>query len=225
MDLNVEAAARLLGVAEAKLIDLAHEGELPAYRLDGQYHFNAVELQEWASAHRQRITPDVLPAGRTATPSLRTALAAGGIHHGVTGATREQVLAAVARLATIPRGVDRELLYQLLVSREALASTGIGHGIAIPHPRDPLVAQVEAPVLLLSFLAQPVEFGAVDGQPVRVLFTLLAPTIRQHLHLLAKLAWCLHDEELSGLVSRAAPAAQILARVGDLERPQPGSPS
>lgn len=218
MDLNVEAAARLLGYTEEHVEKLAREGELPSYHLEGQYRFNAVELHEWAAARRHRISPEIHPPGRDALPGLADALARGGIHHGIAGATREDVLAAVARLPAIPARVDRALLRDLLVSREALASTGVGNGIAIPHPRDPLVVHVDEAVLVLCFLAQPVDFGAVDEKPVHVLFTLLAPTVRQHLQLLAKLSWCLHDQDLHSLLARHAPAAAVMKRIQELER-------
>lgn len=218
MDLNVEAAARLLGYTEEHVEKLARDGDLPSYSLEGQYRFNAVELQEWAAAHRHRVSPEIHPPGRETLPGLAEALGRGGVHHDLASVTREDVLAAVARLRTIPARVDRALLRDLLIRREALASTGVGNGIAIPHPRDPLVVHVDEPVLVLCFLAQPVDFGAVDQKPVHILFTLLAPTVRQHLQLLAKLSWCLHDQDLQSLLVRHAPAPAVTGRIRELER-------
>jgi PTS system nitrogen regulatory IIA component len=95
----------------------------------------------------------------------------------VPGDRREKVLAAVSELPGIPPKVNRRLLYQLLVAREALASTGVGGGIAIPHPRDPVVVRVDEPLVLLCFLQDAVDFHSMDGQRVRVLFTLLSPSV------------------------------------------------
>jgi PTS system nitrogen regulatory IIA component len=128
-------------------------------------------------------------------------------------------LEAVSKLPRIPAGVDRGLLYQLLVGREALASTGVGSGIAIPHPRDPVVVQVEEPSVFLCLLAQPVEFGALDGQPVHTLFTLLSPTIHANLQILSRLSFVLHDEAMVVLLRERAPEAAILDRLGLLEAP------
>ena len=66
----------------------------------------------------------------------------------------------------LPDDVDREFLYQVLLAREALGSTGIGDGIAIPHVRNPIVLHLSRPTVTLCFLEQPVDFGALDGQPV-----------------------------------------------------------
>lgn len=217
MELALKEAARLLSLPEETVYRLARDGELPSYRVQDQYLFNRVDLQEWATAHNVRIAPELYAD----KPSVRDALERGGVHYQLPGDSREQVLEAVTRLPQVPRSLDRGLLYQLLVSREALASTGIGEGIAIPHPRDPVVVPDAAPVLMLAFLARPVDFHAIDGQPVRVVFTLLSPSIRQHLQMLARLAYALHDAPLRELLHTRAPAEAILARFAALEAPSP----
>ena len=93
----------------------------------------------------------------------------------------------------LPEGTDRELLFRLFQAREAAASTGIGDGIAIPHVRNPIVLNVDQPIVSLCFLKQAVDFGALDGRPVQVLFSLICPTIRDHLQMLARLSYVLHD--------------------------------
>ena len=162
----------------------------------------------------------VPPEGR-APLSMHAALLRGGLHDDLPGQTRAEVLAAVSALPGIPAGVDRRVLRDLLVSREELASTGIGRGVAVPHPRDPLVVHVDEPVVLLCFLRQPVDFQAIDGLPVRVLFTVFSPSVRIHLRLLARLAWLLHDERLGQLLIRRAPASDILGRIATLEHEIP----
>jgi PTS system nitrogen regulatory IIA component len=96
-------------------------------------------------------------------------------------------------------------------------STGIGGGIAIPHPRDPLVVQVREPVVLACFLERPVDFHAIDEAPVRVLFTLLSPSIRAHLHMLSRLTYALHDPALLNLLEKPTTAGAILDRLGAIE--------
>src|SRR5438034_985186 len=63
--------------------------------------------------------------------------------------------------------------------REALQSTGVGDGIAIPHVRNPIVLHVSRPMITLCFLERPIDFGALDGKPVHVLFSLISPTVRR----------------------------------------------
>ncbi len=216
MDLNVREVARLLDLPESEVYRQAREGTLPAYRVHEQYLFNRVEILEWAARNAHRVAPDLYPVGG-AGMQLAAALARGGVHHAVPGETREQVLEAVTRLPGIPESVDRALLLQLMLSREALASTGIGDGIALPHPRDPLVFPSDGPVILLCFLERPVEFAAIDRQEVRTLFTLLSPSIRLHLATLARLSYCIHDATFRELLAACAPADAILAHVRRLD--------
>lgn len=224
MNLHVKDVAKLFGVSEKTVRHWIRDEALPAHRFDDHYRFNEVELQEWAGAHKRRLSLELFaPDGRLAgLPSLGNALERGGIFHGVPGSTRDEVLKAVSHLAGIPCGIDRQLLYELLVGREALASTGVGGGIAIPHPRDPLVLQVEAPFALLCFLREPVDFRAPDSQPVEVLFLLLSPTVRCHLQMVSKLAFVLHDQTLNELLHTLAPIAEILKQVRALEQDASG---
>src|SRR5205807_401541 len=171
---------KLLRVPEKTVYRWIKKDGLPAYRLHEQYRLNRVELQEWAAEHEVKLPAELDSSTASDRPSLSAAVGRGGIHRQVTGETRDQVLRAVTELTAIPSGVDRPLLYDLLVNREALSSTAFGGGIAVPHPRNPLVLGLEEPVMLICFLARPVDFDAVDRQPVRVLFPLLSPTVHAH---------------------------------------------
>jgi nitrogen PTS system EIIA component len=224
MDLRVRDVAKLLNVSEQTVYRWVRERSLPAHRVGEQHRFSRVELQEWAATHGHRVSPELFatPASTSAVLSLATALERGGVHAGVPGATREEVLESVTRLPRVPASVNRPMLAQLLIGRETLASTAVGDGIAIPHPRDPLIVHVDEPRVLLCFLARPVDFGAIDGRPVRVLFTLLSPSVRLHLQTLAKLSFVLHDPELRALLNRAASEPEILERIRTLEA-GPGS--
>ncbi len=225
MDLSVRDVARLLSVSERTVARWAKQGILPAHSLHDQYRFNRVELQEWAASQGRRVSPKLFAGGAPeAPPSLALALERGGVHHDVPGRTKAEVLRALSRLPGVPGAVDRDLLYQLLLGRESLASTAIGDGIAVPHARDPLVLQVEGPVVLLGFLREPVDFGALDGEPVRVVFTIFAPSIREHLRTISRLTFSLHDAELRRLLAAQAAAEPILVRVRQLDRARVSGP-
>jgi PTS system nitrogen regulatory IIA component len=75
----------------------------------------------------------------------------------------------------------------------------------------------------LCFLEKPVEYGAVDGQPVHTIFSLVSPTIKSHLQLLAKLSWALHDQSFRDAVLRRAKAPEILAEAQRVESTFPHS--
>ena len=106
----------------------------------------------------------------------------------------------------------------MLLAREALGSTAIGDGIAVPHVRNPVILHLDRPMITLCFLERPVEFGALDGQPVDTLFTLISPTVRAHLHLLSRLSFVLRNPAFQGTVLRQAAREEILRAADDAER-------
>jgi PTS system nitrogen regulatory IIA component len=219
MELSLRDVARLLGVTEDVVARWVRQRELRAVRVGGHYRVNRVELQEWAATRGLRVSPELYaPEGHVEQlPSLHDALVRGQIHYDLEGAHRDEILRAVVALSGIPADIDRNLLLQLLVSREQLASTGIGAGIAIPHPREPLVVQISDPIVILAFLRHPVDFEAIDSLPVSTLFVLLSPSVRVHLQMLSRLMCALHDALVRELLQKKMPAEAILQRICELE--------
>ena len=117
---------------------------------------------------------------------------------------------SLVQVLPLPDGVDRELLLRLFLAREDSATTAIGNGIAIPHVRNPIVLQVSQPMITLGFLAHPVDFGAHDGRPVHVLFSIISPTTRTHLQLLSRLSCVLQDGRFKASVMRQAPREELM---------------
>lgn len=93
-------------------------------------------------------------------------------------------------------------LYDSLCQRERLGSTGLGHGVAIPHGRSAALGVATGAVLRL---AEPVDFGAGDGEPVDLVFALAVPEhfTQQHLVLLAQLAEMFGDERFRSRLREA----------------------
>ena len=93
----------------------------------------------------------------------------------------------------------------------------VGDGVAVPHPRSPILLRVPTALVTLCFLETPIDFGALDGKPVHVLFSVISPTTRAHLHLLSMLAFALRDPEFKEDLVRRAGAEEILAAARRLE--------
>src|SRR5689334_23228813 len=214
MELNVRDAARLLGASERDVHRWIDEGVIPFYEINDQPRFNRAELLGWATSRRRPISVDVFERrtdGAHDDPRLVEALKAGGVHADVPGADRESVLRAVVGVLRLPDGFDRDHLVEVLLAREAMGSTGIGDGIAIPHVRNPVILNGAAASIAVCYLAHPVAFDAIDGLPVDTVFSLVSPTIRGHLRLLAKLSWALHDPAFKAAVLRRAAEPEVLA--------------
>ena len=221
MQLTIRQALRYLDVNEETVHRWIKDRGLPAHRLNERLYLNAIELWEWATENGVPVSRDLLDRERErpeATPSLATMLAAGGIHHDVPGEDRSSVLREVVSRLPLPAEVDRPFVTAVLEAREAMGSTGIGDGIAIPHVRNPILLQVGEPSVTLCLLRAPVEFDAIDGLPVHALFTVVSATVPAHLRILAQLGFALHDEPLRELLRTRAPGPAILARIGEIEQ-------
>jgi PTS system nitrogen regulatory IIA component len=219
MHLDVRDAARFLGVDESTLTRWVRRGELRARLVHEQLRFDRIDLLEFASNRGIPVPPEMLAEEEDGPPmpGLVDAVRVGGVHHDIPGADRASVLRAVVERLPVPAGVDRDFLHQMLLAREQLGSTGLGNGIAIPHPRNPIVLRVGAPAVAVCYLAAPVDFHALDGKPVHTLFTVVSPSVRVHLHLLALLAAALHDPGVAAALARRADAADLLPELERVE--------
>lgn len=229
MDLSVRDSAQLLKVSEKTIYRWVKQGKLPAYRINEQYRFNRAELLEWATSERLNVSADIFaePDGGGPVASLTEALRVGGIHYRVSGADKQSALKSLVEIMPLPEKVDRQFLLEVLLARESLGSTALGNGIAVPHVRNPIVMHILRPMVTLCFLEQPIEFGAIDGQPVHTLFTIISPTIRAHLHLLSRLGFALRQPAFSEAITKQGPREAILAacQAVDLSIPPPASHS
>jgi PTS system nitrogen regulatory IIA component len=218
MQMTVRDVARLLDVPENEVYRWVRDDGLPAEEVNGQYRFNRSELLEWATVRKRTLPPAIFQTEPgESPPRLDAALRAGGIHSHLTGADRAAVLHALAQVMPLPAGIDRDFVAQVLLSREAAGSTALGDGLALPHPRYPVVLPIPQPFVTLCFLDPPIPYGAADRQPVHTLFALVSPTVREHLALLARLAAALKDPAFRAVVRRRAPADEILAEARRVE--------
>ena len=106
--------------------------------------------------------------------------------------SKKQVLHSLARRASEQTGVNERDIFDVLMERERLGSTGVGNGIAIPHGKLPNLERLHG---LFALLEQPVDFQAIDEHPVDLIFLLLAPESAgaDHLKALAKISRLLRD--------------------------------
>jgi mannitol/fructose-specific phosphotransferase system IIA component (Ntr-type) len=98
-----------------------------------------------------------------------------------------------------------------------LHSTGIGDGIALPHSRNALVGLVDRPIVVFGRHPQGIAYGAPDAIPARLFFLVVAPTVTQHLAVLARLIRLLHDPKLRQSLLTATEPANVIALMGKSE--------
>lgn len=107
---------------------------------------------------------------------------------------KKQALQELARKAAAVTGLDQNVIFEALYQREQLSPTAYGRGIAIPHGRLPGLKRVTA---LFARLEDPIPFDAIDGEPVDLVFVLLAPehSGADHLKALARISRLLRDPQ------------------------------
>ena len=114
-------------------------------------------------------------------------------------------------------GIDSNSALQALLERESLGSTGVGQGVALPHAR---IRDLPAVSGVFMLLEKPIDFGAVDRQPVDVVFCLLAPEAAgvEHLKALAVVSRTLREPSICAMLRANPDAAKIYAILTELER-------
>jgi PTS system nitrogen regulatory IIA component len=234
MQITLRQAATYLNVNESTLRRWIKDRGLPVHRVNERLHLNAIEVWEWAVEHGVPASRSLLEEARRSpeeVPPISQLLETGGIHMKVEGDDKSAVMAAIVKRLPLSPEVDREFLLTVLDAREAMGSTGIGDGIAIPHVRNPILLHVDQPFVTLCLLRRPVEFGAIDGKPVHAVFLVVSPSIPAHLRVLAQLSFVLRDSGLRQLLQDRVLPELILQRVREVEHrttgqfstPKPGA--
>lgn len=123
---------------------------------------------------------------------------------------KKQALQELAQHAAALTGLPDRELFEALLQRERLGSTGIGEGIAIPHGRMPGIDRL---VGLFARTEKPIDFDALDGQPVDIIFVLIAPegAGADHLKALARVARVLRNQSVLEQVRKVRDPATIYA--------------
>jgi PTS system nitrogen regulatory IIA component len=113
---------------------------------------------------------------------------------GLRAASKKQALQELARIAAETVGLHEKAVFEVLLERERLGSTGVGNGVAIPHGKLPGLKRLYG---FFARLSSPIDFEAVDDQPVDLIFLLLAPETAgaDHLKALARISRLLRDKD------------------------------
>ncbi|MFH1743906.1 MAG: PTS sugar transporter subunit IIA [bacterium] len=217
--MTLQEVANLFGLPDRVIRRWVRQGTIPCRTAGTQPVFDEQELREWAKAHNLALTsrPNAAPSQRKVHVSLSQAMRQGGVFSGIPGKDVPGVLEALVEIAPLPESVSRSLLLSRLLEREKLASTGLGHGVAVPHPRTPLEDAAPDPLVVTGFLKDPIDYGSIDGLPVFVLCMILSPTSKVHLHLLSRLGFCLRNEEFIAFLQTQPSAEELLVRVRQVE--------
>lgn len=223
MEESLSEISRRLGLNPNTLERWIRQGRIPISKRGTLGVYKEMELERWAENHRSKATEMNEDKKESSCSSedrvLLSAIKRGGVFHGVPGSSKEDVLRAAVELIPDFFGKNQETLLEQLTARENLTSTGIGHGIAIPHPRNPLKDHLKKPMVTTCFLDAPVDFNSIDDLPVSILFLILSPSVECHLNLLSRLSFCLRDKSFIQFIHGAPDAESLLLKMEEISIP------
>jgi mannitol/fructose-specific phosphotransferase system IIA component (Ntr-type) len=151
--------------------------------------------------------------------SLSDSLSPAHIKLDLESTDRESVLRElvnqIPELAQQPEA--RQTLLRALQEREQLHSTAIGDGIALPHSRNALVGLVENSLIVFGRHSAGIDYGAPDLLPAKLFFLVVAPTVTQHLAILARLIRLLRDPKLRNNLLTAQTAEKVVSLLREAE--------
>ncbi len=219
MDLRIKDLVELLQVPEKTVRKWIKDGDIPFHEIHHQYRFNRAEINEWILTRKPELASRLLDLSIAGRPTRFTdLLRQGGIHPGVGGRTIKDILRRATEAIPVPNGLTPNDILTALMAREEMMTTAIGHGIAIPHPRNPIITKVEDALVAICFLREPADLGALDGRPVHTLFLLLTDNPRRHLEVLSKISYLCQLPEFLDLLEARRPAEDIFAFIEATER-------
>ncbi|GGK07991.1 PTS IIA-like nitrogen regulatory protein PtsN [Pseudomonas matsuisoli] len=151
---------------------------------------------------------------------LENILTPGRVLANAPGGSKKRVLEQIAKLVAqdVP-DMDAQQIFESLVAREKLGSTGFGNGIAIPHCR---LNACRTPIAAVLKLQTAVDFDALDGAPVDLLFVLLVPdsATEEHLQLLRQIASLLDRASVREQLRKAPDSEALYEKVIEIQREQ-----
>ena len=152
---------------------------------------------------------------------LASILPASQVLVGVDATSKKRAFEEAGLLFENLHGLSRALITDSLFARERLGSTGLGHGVAIPHGR---IKGLKAPMAAVLQLRQAIGFDAPDEQPVGLLIFLLVPeaATQKHLEILSEIAELLSDANLRERIKSAPTAEQLHALIANWHSAQAG---
>ena len=219
MELKIQDIAELLEISEREVQKMIKGNKIPYHKIGPQYRFNKAEISDWVVINNIHVSDKILNLNISKLPAfVGELLRKGGIYKEIPGDSMNEIILNVIQLLNLPENTNRTELATAILQREELMHTAIGRGIAIPHPRNPIMSEVEDESIALCRLAKPLDYNALDGKSIHSLFILLSTTPKRHLEMLSKLSFLCQQDEFISLLEQKADSETLLAYIDSREK-------
>jgi PTS system nitrogen regulatory IIA component len=155
---------------------------------------------------------------KTEAQGLIDLIEKGGVFYEIPGTMPKEVLTNLIELIPPPVFTDKKLLLEAVLEREALMPTTIGYGIALPHPRNPLLIDPREQFVSIAFLKQAVDWKALDGKAVHTIMLIVSASAKLHLDTLSKINFFCQQEFFRSLLLGRASREDIMKVIGETEQ-------
>jgi PTS system nitrogen regulatory IIA component len=206
-NMTLEDFAKHVGMDEREVWRLADRGVLPGSKVAGQWRFNRAQVTEWLQQEMPNFKEDRLiglekamgaGVGEMAVTEL---IGLEGVDAALAANTRASVLRELVKLAERTGLLyDEKGLLEALEERESLCSTALPHGVAIPHPRQPMPYASAEPLICVARLTRGIAFGSPYNDLTRLFFLICCHDDRHHLRVLARLVRILDSDTIERLM-------------------------
>jgi excisionase family DNA binding protein len=207
--LTLQEVAEILNISAETVLNLLSQKEIKGIRIGNQWRFHKSDIVEWQAKQKTLNIEKI--ALENVVSRFFSFINSDYILMELQAKNRFEVLAEMAHFAK-ENGVCKKpsWLYQMLIKREELISTGIGNGIAFLHPRKVFPEKISFPGVLLGISKKGIDFRSMDNCAVNLFFLILMKTEKQHLFALSYLSQLLREPRLRGKILSARNKKTIL---------------
>ncbi|QWR78806.1 PTS sugar transporter subunit IIA [Candidatus Magnetomonas plexicatena] len=208
MNLTVKDMAALLNVSEKTIYRMINNDTIPCFRVSSQWRFDKNEITSWLEDNRsfsKKVKMDTQSIEDEEIISIAEFIQRGGIYYDIpTGSKQSVILNCLERIQARIYDMDTGKLLRLIMERESLCSTAVGHGIALPHPKTFETFSVDS-YIAICHLQKPIPFEALDHEDVNTLFFIFPKSERRFLRIQSVLLRLLKDEDVLSIIKQVSP--------------------
>lgn len=212
--MTLAEVADFLQLAEKTVLRMAHKGQIPAAKVASQWRFLRSIIKDWLASQMQAVSS---PNIRYLTENNRSISLLNGIIRPdlirtvIQPGSKDAILKQlITPLRETGFAKQPELFLQKTIERENMMTTAIGHGVAMPHPRNPIKNMFPEPAVVVGICPKGTNFDAIDNQLVHLFFLICATREEIHLQLMAKIGWLIRNKEVLAKLKLATSKEQVM---------------
>ena len=150
--------------------------------------------------------------------SLADIIERGGLYRDISGVSPVEVITNLIGSLPILPSVPADTMLGAVLERETLMPTGIGRGIALPHPRNPFIPPDGEQFISIAYLKNPVDWKSLDGEKVDTLILIISASAKQHLGALSKINFLCRQDSFLRMFREKAGMDDLLAYIREAEK-------